>query len=481
MCATSGTGTAAPPPLPLPNTTTGAASGTASGVASGSESGAPPRGAATPHPRGHPAGRPPAEIELEGELTRISLDQLLGNLFDGEEEAYERSSRASCRSNSYPSSGSTPPGLDSQSARMSQSAADSTMPPSLAECSVSEGSTSGGTRVWIHGSQLTRETSILFDRVPANESICVSPQLIKCTVPPARTNTLHTVYISAVSGVTGATAAQTLPFVYVPSKSSAASGDPWVAEGRARVEGRLGERPDTDEPPDQRPSERPPRPRASPGRRSASQSSTPPSHSSRRDSIERMLSLVERVRVTPGAAALFATKDEHGLSIADYADLAAARSTAAPGGSNEDGAVEGAVEGALSAVGSGGGASGSQPTLAQWAKQRERDSASLEDIFKDRPEMRAHFHEGKTRIAPAKQISKRSRIGDESGGDGESGGGESAGGSAADTKAEPDDDSAVAIPQGDEPGGDHEASRMPHVSPHPTPQLSPQISHSHFS
>ena len=95
--------------------------------------------------------------------------------------------------------------------------------------------------------------------------------------------------------------------------------------------------------------------------------------------------------------------------------------------------------------------------------------------------MRAHFHEGKTRIAPAKQISKRSRIGDESGGDGESGGGESAGGSAADTKAELDDDSAVAIPQGDEPGGDHEASRMPHVSPHPTPQLSPQISHSHFS
>lgn len=77
----------------------------------------------------------------------------------------------------------------------------------VSDVSATEGSTEGGTAVWLLGAGFTADLTVRFGGVPAPSVTVCSPSLIKCVSPPYTPlveQRRHEVQVQLVSGLTGA-------------------------------------------------------------------------------------------------------------------------------------------------------------------------------------------------------------------------------------------------------------------------------------
>jgi len=96
--------------------------------------------------------------------------------------------------------------------------------PRLFDSSTREGSYAGGTPVWLHGDNFTRDLVVRFGGVAATHVNVVSPYLIKCKAPPFAplvAQQLHEVAITLAVASTNTQIAGEIPFAYVVSQPGA--------------------------------------------------------------------------------------------------------------------------------------------------------------------------------------------------------------------------------------------------------------------
>ena len=103
-------------------------------------------------------------------------------------------------------------------------------PPVLLDVSTREGSSRGGTALWVHGKRFSPEMGVTFGGVPAQKAAVVSSEVIKLVAPPClphNAHRRHQVLVRLVDRQTGAAASSsTLMFDYVPPDSATATAPP---------------------------------------------------------------------------------------------------------------------------------------------------------------------------------------------------------------------------------------------------------------